>query len=602
MKKLLLILVLCLVGCNDNTINEVNNLIKNPQNKIVEVNDPSVQITDPLETTEEFSDPTDLEVFDGTSYDILFSSERGGDRDLYLMNGDGSNQNPILDLDSIEGHGDFAPDGYTIVFFSTMDGDRELYTIDIRNPNQSLKRLTYSEGDDHLPDFSPDGTMIVFESSRDGNFEIYLMNADGTDQVRLTTNTVKDKQPKFSPDGQTIAYTTFKGGVQHLALISLSDIKKEPRVLETKHVGYIDFYDNEHIICHGSNSGRVELFTMDITTGLKESFMTDTKTLWIPVYSPDKKWVLFNKEAGFKTGDLFINNLTDGSTHQLTDDPKSDWGPDFRPIPVQYKVYFDSNIDGDRDIYEFDTYTKELSNLTNNDDEDGIPYLSPDQTEIVFFSDRDGDDEIYTMDLDGNHVMQLTFNDKKDRAATWSHNGDAIAFSSDRDGDLEIFIMNRDGSHQTQLTDNNTKDFWPVFSTDDKTLSYTYFDTTQDTYHINIKDWLNKSDFESELLLENCSRCSYSPDGNKIVYSSKENGTWQITLYDFKTDETTLLTSNSYADWVPTWIDDDNVIFSRESGYKASLVLYNISNQYETILIGANAQNWRPTAVPYHLD
>lgn len=545
-----------------------------------------------LSTTSQLNLITEEEEVIPIDFDILFSSERGGDRDLYLYSAEEKCSEVIIDLESKEGHGDFAPDGYTIVFFSTMDGDRELYTLDTRNPEATLKRLTDSKGDDHLPDFSPDGKKIVFESNRDGNSEIYMINADGSDLIRLTNNSVRDKQPKFSPDGQSIGYTTFENGIQKLALFSLTD--KEIVVLETKHIGYIDFYDNENIICHSKNSSRTELFTYNILSGVRTSYLKDALTLWVPVYSHDKQWLAYNKEAGFGSGEIFIRNIESGVEYQITDDPSSDWGPDFRPIPPKEIIFFDSNLDGDRDIYAYNTTSDTLTNLTNNTFEDGIPFLSPDKKQLVFFSNRDGDDEIYTMNIDGSNIKQLTFNDSEDRAATWSHDGQSIAFSSTRDGDREIYIMTTNGDHQTQLTDNNSKDFWPAFSVDDNTLTYTHFTSTQDTYSIDIENWQNKNTFTNELLLENCSRCEFSPSGEKIAYSTRVNGIWQIASYNFITNETIIHTSNSQADWVPVWLDEETLLFSRESAYKASIVKHHLKTGYETILIPDNSQNWRP--------
>jgi TolB protein len=43
-----------------------------------------------------------------------------------------------------------------------------------------------------------DSGKIAFASDRDGNFEIYVMNADGSDQTRLTTNEWGDWYPAWS--------------------------------------------------------------------------------------------------------------------------------------------------------------------------------------------------------------------------------------------------------------------------------------------------------------------------------------------------------------------------------------------------------------------
>jgi hypothetical protein len=45
------------------------------------------------------------------------------------------------------------------------------------------------------PAWSPDGRTIAFKGRRDGNTEIYVVNADGSGQRRLTSNTAGDYFP-----------------------------------------------------------------------------------------------------------------------------------------------------------------------------------------------------------------------------------------------------------------------------------------------------------------------------------------------------------------------------------------------------------------------
>ena len=43
------------------------------------------------------------------------------------------------------------------------------------------------------------GGKIAFFSYRDGDYEIYVMNADGSNQTRLTNNPAGDRAPSWGP-------------------------------------------------------------------------------------------------------------------------------------------------------------------------------------------------------------------------------------------------------------------------------------------------------------------------------------------------------------------------------------------------------------------
>ena len=92
----------------------------------------------------------------------------------------------------------------------------EIYVLDLDTMHET--QLTSNNAIDAHPDWSPDGSKIVFGSFRDtaGNpartAEIYVMNADGTDQKRLTTDmTWDDNDPEWSPDGTKIVFKSTRG-------------------------------------------------------------------------------------------------------------------------------------------------------------------------------------------------------------------------------------------------------------------------------------------------------------------------------------------------------------------------------------------------------
>ena len=84
-----------------------------------------------------------------------------------------------------------------IAFTSEGDGNKEIYVMNADGSGET--RITDNQADDTDPTWSPDGLRIAFVSDRDGNREIYVMNTDGGDQTRLTNNPDSDFAPAWSP-------------------------------------------------------------------------------------------------------------------------------------------------------------------------------------------------------------------------------------------------------------------------------------------------------------------------------------------------------------------------------------------------------------------
>jgi Tol biopolymer transport system component len=93
----------------------------------------------------------------------------------------------------------WSPDGEKIAFESNRDGNSDIYVMNVDGSN--IRRLTTDPAIDCRPAWSPDGTKIAFQSQRSGHWDIYIMNADGSNQIALTRDSAFDASPTWSPDG-----------------------------------------------------------------------------------------------------------------------------------------------------------------------------------------------------------------------------------------------------------------------------------------------------------------------------------------------------------------------------------------------------------------
>lgn len=124
-------------------------------------------------------------------------------RDIYLVDAGGKNLTRLTHSRAADGSPSWSPDGKKIAFVSHGHGNPELYIMNADGTEQ--RRLTYHSGEDRLArrspaSWSPDGKRLAFCSQRNRNGDIYLINADGTALERLTTNSSWDEHPSWSPD------------------------------------------------------------------------------------------------------------------------------------------------------------------------------------------------------------------------------------------------------------------------------------------------------------------------------------------------------------------------------------------------------------------
>ena len=140
---------------------------------------------------------------------ILFNSARDGARPhLYIMNPNGSGLRRLCPHSNLwEEYPDWSPDGTKIAFMSNVGTSS--WVIYVMNADcTGLKQVTQGPGEDGGPRWSPDSKKIAFTSNRTGHAEVYMLNADGSQLIRLTSSP-KDtsfNSPDWSPDGTKLLY------------------------------------------------------------------------------------------------------------------------------------------------------------------------------------------------------------------------------------------------------------------------------------------------------------------------------------------------------------------------------------------------------------
>jgi TolB protein len=137
---------------------------------------------------------------------LVFEAVEGG---IFSIGVDGSGPTEIAS----DGHGPmWSPDGTRIVFFAEVDGNVDVYVVDADGSNRS--RVTSDAAEDVSPAWAPAGDRIAFVSDRHDDADLYVIDPDGTREVRLTDDPVPDEAFAWDPFGDRIAYVSYRHGAK----------------------------------------------------------------------------------------------------------------------------------------------------------------------------------------------------------------------------------------------------------------------------------------------------------------------------------------------------------------------------------------------------
>jgi TolB protein len=255
-----------------------------------------------------------VEAFVGTrgvsGTEIAFASDRSGNKEIYVMNADGSDARAATANRSINNFPAWSPDGDAIIYTSfrylrrpflflssrgqgrpgrllsrlgdsraqyrgvfapdrerlalvMSDGEEsDIYTVGL--DGRDLRRLTSGRAIAVSPAFSPDGKRMAFVSDRTGSPQVYIMDVDGGNVRRLTYDGAYNTNPSWSPDGLWIAYETRVNSQFDIWLIDPEGVTNVPLVTHPRSDEGPSWAPNSRMLVFSSTRrGLADLYVID---------------------------------------------------------------------------------------------------------------------------------------------------------------------------------------------------------------------------------------------------------------------------------------------------------------------------------------------------
>jgi len=241
---------------------------------------------------------------------IAFVSARSGNKEIWVMDYDGANQQQLTHLRSIALTPRWSPDGTRIAFTCYPPAGAYLSAQICMFSMLTNKQIAWPRysGTNSAPAWSPDGTKIMFSSSMYGNPELFTADSTGGRPKRITYSTGGSTSPAWNTKtGQQVAFVSDRGGAPQIYMMDAD----------------------------GSNIAKVDLPDM--------GYVID------PAWSPNGQLLAFSWRRPDGNYDIYVMDVVSHQLLQLTRDAgrneRPSWAPDGRHL------VFESTRSGSRQIW-----------------------------------------------------------------------------------------------------------------------------------------------------------------------------------------------------------------------------------------------------------
>jgi serine/threonine protein kinase len=209
--------------------------------------------------------------------------------------------------------------------------------------------------------------------------------------------------------------------------------------------------------------------------------------------------------------------------------------------------------------------------------------------QIAFASTRSGLPQIFLVNADGTSLVQLTDLENGACQPSWSPDGTQLVFISPcrargdfgvSYNDASLYMMNADGTGLKQLTNTPGSDFEPAWSPDGERIAFTSGRDGYPQIYLLDVDSLAVTRLTNTTSAIESSQPAWSEDGKKIAYTVKRVGTYQVWVMTDTGQENIQLARSGQDlwDYAPVWAPDGKTVYfnqRRESPSRSWLMSAN---------------------------
>lgn len=220
---------------------------------------------------------------------------------------------------------------------------------------------------------------------------------------------------------------------------------------------------------------------------------------------------------------------------------------------------------------------------------------SPDGTKIAYTQTVSSTVQVFTANADGTNPLQITSSSEHTYTPSWSPDGTKILYGQAVSGSVRIYRMNADGTSQTELT-SSASYYDPEYSPDG-TKIVALLDASDDEVVIMNADGSSIVNLTNNSVNEQ--KASWSPNGNKLVYSSPVSGSHEIFTMNIDGSSNTQLTSSGLGFRVPEYSPDGTKIAFIDNLAPSLLYVMNADGTNRTEIAAGWPRDfsWQPLTI-----